>query len=77
MLDHIHCFGADIIVVVLGLDAAISDPFRGLSIITKEFDKIANNIAKLGKPLAIVQEGVYLGPELGLNLSRFLKPIKA
>ena len=77
MLDHIRCFGPDIIVVALGLDAAISDPFKGLSITTEGFGKIANNIGKLGKPLAIVQEGEYLGPELGLNLTRFLKAIKA
>ena len=77
VLDQIRCFGPDIIVVALGLDAAISDPFKGLSITTEGFGKIANNIGKLGKPLAIVQEGEYLGPELGLNLTRFLKATKA
>ena len=29
-LDYMHSFGADIIAVALGLDAAISDPFEGL-----------------------------------------------
>ena len=52
-LDYIHSFGADIIVVALGLDAGISDPFEGLAITTEGFGRIATNIAKLRKPLAI------------------------
>ena len=54
--DHIRFFVTDIIFVALGLDAGISDPFERLTITTEGFRKIANQIAKLGKPLTIVQE---------------------
>ena len=39
-LNHIVSFGADTIVIALGLDAAISDPFEGLSITTEGFGKL-------------------------------------
>ena len=39
-LNHIGSFGADTIVIALGLDAAISDPFEGLSITTEGFGKL-------------------------------------
>lgn len=61
-LDHIRSFGGDIIVVATGVDARISDPVKGLSITTGGFGKIANNIAKLGKPIANVLAVGYLGP---------------
>ena len=66
-LDYIHSFGADIIVIALVIDPAISDPFERLAITTEGFGKIATDIAELGKPLAIVQEGRYLRSELSLN----------
>ena len=59
------------------IDPAISDPFERLAITTEGFGKIATDIAEPGKPLAIVQEDGYLGSELGLNLTSFLKAVEA
>ncbi len=75
-LSQIETFCPDILVVALGLDAAESDPFEGLSITTEGFSRIATSIAKLRKPLAVVQEGGYLGPDLGMNLRSFLQALE-
>lgn len=71
-LDRVRTFGADVLVVALGLDAFEGDPFGGLAITTSGFTRIAAACAGLGLPTVIVQEGGYLCPELGNNLSSFL-----
>lgn len=71
-LARIADFAPDILVVALGLDAFRGDPFAGLAVSTPGFERIAREIAALGLPTVIVQEGGYLCPELGDNLSAFL-----
>ena len=71
-LDRIDAFGADAVVVALGLDAHEADPFEGLAVTTAGFARIADAIARLGRPLALVQEGGYVSPALGDNLTSFL-----
>ena len=46
----------------------LQDPFKN-----KGFQKIGKRIGKMVLPTVIVQEGGYLCPELGLNLSSFLE----
>ena len=75
-LEHIDIFGTDIIVVALGLDASIDDPFEGLAITTEGFQRIAKAISEIGRPVALVQEGGYLSDELGRNLSSFLAGVR-
>lgn len=72
-LARIHAFGADVIVVALGLDAHIDDPFKGLAITTPGFQVMAEAIARLGLPLVLVQEGGYVSDALSDNLTAFLK----
>ncbi|WP_151717289.1 histone deacetylase family protein [Gemmobacter serpentinus] len=72
-LTRIRAFGADVIVVALGLDAHEDDPFKGLRVTTEGFTRIAAAIAGLGLPLVVVQEGGYLQPSLGANLTAFLR----
>lgn len=72
-LTRIRAFGADVIVVALGLDAHEDDPFQGLRVTTDGFTRIANDIASLGRPLVVVQEGGYMQPKLGRNLTAFLQ----
>lgn len=71
-LARIHAFGADAVVVALGLDAHIDDPFKGLAITTEGFGRIAADIAGLGLPLVLVQEGGYVSDALSDNLAAFL-----
>ncbi|MBL8584062.1 MAG: histone deacetylase family protein, partial [Rhizobiaceae bacterium] len=71
-LRRIRAHGPDALVVALGLDAFEGDPFGGLSVTTPGFSRIAEAIAGLRLPTAIVQEGGYLCDELGDNLAAFL-----
>ena len=74
-LQTIRSFGADVIVVALGLDAHENDPFQGLRLTTPGFARIAQAIAATGLPLLIVQEGGYMSDDLGRNLTAFLSPL--
>lgn len=71
-LERVDSFGADVLVIALGLDGFEGDPFGGLSISTQGFARIAEACAGLKLPMIIVQEGGYLCPELGDNLASFL-----
>jgi acetoin utilization deacetylase AcuC-like enzyme len=74
-LEAVVSFGADVIVVALGLDAHENDPFKGLRVTTPGFSRIAEAIAGLGLPLLVVQEGGYMSDDLGPNLTAFLSPL--
>jgi acetoin utilization deacetylase AcuC-like enzyme len=71
-LTRVRDFGADAVVVALGLDAYINDPFKGLAITTPGFARIGAAIAGLKLPTLFVQEGGYLCDELGENLTSVL-----
>ncbi|MEW5422886.1 histone deacetylase family protein [Amorphus sp. 3PC139-8] len=71
--ERIAAFGADALVIALGLDAHIDDPFQGLAVTTPGFARIGAAIADLGLPTLFVQEGGYLSPALGDNLTHVLQ----
>jgi acetoin utilization deacetylase AcuC-like enzyme len=71
-LDRISVWGADTLVLALGLDAFVGDPFAGLAVTTEGFAQIGAAVAGLGLSTVIVQEGGYLCPELGDNLAAVL-----
>ncbi len=71
-LERIGSFGADCLVVALGLDASIDDPFKGLAITRDGFARIGARLAGTGLPLLMVQEGGYLSDALGSNLRAVL-----
>ena len=71
--DRIAAFGADILVVALGLDAHEGDPLQGMTVSTEGFSRIAGTIAGFGLPLLLIQEGGYPSPHLGANLTHFSK----
>jgi len=72
-LARIALFGADVIVVALGLDAHENDPLKGLALTTADFTRLAATITATGLPLVLVQEGGYLSDDLGHNLTAFLE----
>lgn len=74
-LERVAAFGADLIIVALGLDAYENDPLKGLAVTTPGFAKIGRAIAAGGLPLLLAQEGGYLSEELGQNLTSFLTGI--
>lgn len=75
--ERINRFGANAVVVALGLDAFVGDPFKGLAVTTAGFARIGKAIADLGLPCLIVQEGGYLCDELGDNLTSALSGFDA
>ncbi|MEO4041893.1 histone deacetylase family protein [Hoeflea sp. CAU 1731] len=76
-LERIDAFGADVIVVALGLDAYENDPLQGLAVTTGGFAAIGGAIASSGLPTLLVQEGGYLCDGLGPNLASFLQGLQA
>ena len=72
-LQSIADWGADTLVLALGLDAFIGDPFAGLAVTTAGFARIGSMIRSAGLPTLIIQEGGYLCPELGDNLAAVLQ----
>lgn len=71
-LNAIRQFGADIILVSLGLDASEADPLQFLSVTTDGFRRAGALIAEAASDTVLVQEGGYLSDQLGQNLAAFL-----
>jgi acetoin utilization deacetylase AcuC-like enzyme len=71
-LERVALFGADVLVVALGLDASIDDPFQGLAVTKQGFFGVGAALAGLKIPVLFVQEGGYLCDSLGENLTRCL-----
>jgi acetoin utilization deacetylase AcuC-like enzyme len=69
----IAAFAPDAIVVSLGLDTFVGDPYAAFGITTEGFGRIAALINGLKKPTVTVLEGGYLCPELGTNVARYLR----
>jgi acetoin utilization deacetylase AcuC-like enzyme len=72
-LKAIEAFGPDALVISLGLDTFVGDPYAAFGITTAGYGRIASKINALKKPSVVVQEGGYLCPELGENLVTFLR----
>ncbi|MNE70172.1 Acetylpolyamine aminohydrolase [compost metagenome] len=56
----------------MGLDAHENDPYQALAVSTEGFARILGEIARLGLPTVLVQEGGYLSQDLGPNLASAL-----
>ena len=76
-LARVQAFGCNALVVALGLDASIDDPFQGLAVTQDGFARIGAAIKALGLPTLFVQEGGYLSDTLGANLTRTLTGFQA
>ncbi|MEM7280490.1 MAG: histone deacetylase family protein, partial [Pseudomonadota bacterium] len=71
-LERVNDFQPDALVISLGLDASIDDPFQGLRITPDGFGNIGRRLAALAKPTLLVQEGGYMSDNLSLNLQAVL-----
>jgi acetoin utilization deacetylase AcuC-like enzyme len=68
----IRAFAPGALVVALGLDAYEGDPYKTLAVTTSGFGRILAEVARLGLPTVLVQEGGYLSEDLGANLASAL-----
>jgi acetoin utilization deacetylase AcuC-like enzyme len=71
-LARITDYDPGALVIALGLDAHEADPLKGGTVTQGGFARIAEQIASLGLPTVIVQEGGYLTEHLSDNLAMFL-----
>jgi acetoin utilization deacetylase AcuC-like enzyme len=71
--QSIRAFAPGALVVALGLDTHERDPYKGMKITTPGFAQLLAEIAGLGLPTVLVQEGGYLSDDLGPNLASALR----
>jgi acetoin utilization deacetylase AcuC-like enzyme len=72
VMNKIHAFGAEMIVVSLGLDTFITDPICDLSVTTDGFRRCGELVKQLGLPAVVLQEGGYDVEKLGINVQSWL-----
>ena len=65
LLDAVRAFGPDVLVVSLGVDAAIDDPESPLQITAAGYGAAGERLGALRLPTVLVQEGGYHLPTLG------------
>ncbi len=71
-IGAIEDFGAQALVVSLGLDMATDDPLAAVNVHAGGFAQMARRIAAMNLPTVLIQEGGYLGPSLKKNAESFL-----
>lgn len=72
-LVQVQKFGAEYLVIALGLDTHELDPIGGFLLTTEYYSEMAQTFNSLGIPTLIVQEGGYNNEVLGLHVAEFLR----
>ena len=72
-LDRIHQFGAQAVVVSLGLDTFEGDPISGFKLKSEDYLRVGEAIAGAGLPTVFVFEGGYAVEEVGVNAVNVLE----
>jgi acetoin utilization deacetylase AcuC-like enzyme len=67
-LSRIAAFGADALVVSLGVDTFDGDPISKFKLHSDDFSKIGRAIARLRLPTVFIMEGGYSVEDLGVNV---------
>ena len=72
-LRRIATFGAQAVVVSLGLDTFEGDPISGFTLTSGDFLRVGEDLAAAGLPTVFVFEGGYAVAELGVNAVNVLE----
>ena len=72
-LQAIAQFGADALVVSLGMDTFVGDPISGFTLASADYSAVGQRIAAAGLPTAFVFEGGYAVAEVGVNAVNVLE----
>ncbi|CAM8632654.1 AcuC Deacetylases, including yeast histone deacetylase and acetoin utilization protein [Comamonadaceae bacterium] len=72
-LAGIAKFGADALVVSLGMDTFEGDPISGFKLKTDNYLRIGERLAKAGLPTVFIFEGGYAVEEVGVNAVNVLQ----
>ena len=76
-LQQISIFGADALVVSLGVDTFEKDPISFFKLTSPDFIKMGASIASLKLPTLFVMEGGYAVEEIGINTVNVLMGFEA
>ncbi len=74
---EIAAFGAETVVVSLGLDTYFDDPISDLAVTPDGFERSGALVRQLGLPTVVLQEGGYATDELGDNVRRWLSGVSS
>ena len=72
-LDAIGRFGAQALVVSLGMDTFEGDPISGFTLQSADYLRVGQRLAAAGLPTALVFEGGYAVAEVGVNAVNVLE----
>ena len=72
-LAAIDRFGADALVVSLGLDTFEGDPVSGFQLQSDDYLRLGERLARVGLPTVLVFEGGYAVQEVGINAANVLE----
>ena len=72
-LQRVAAFGAQALVVSLGLDTFAGDPISGFKLCSEDFLRVGEDLAMAGLPTVFVLEGGYAVAELGVNAVNVLE----
>ncbi|MBB3612096.1 histone deacetylase family protein [Rhizobium sp. BK602] len=75
-LARIRGFGAEAIVLSLGVDTFERDPISFFKLTSEDFIRIGERVAGAGLPVLTCMEGGYGVPEIGLNVANVLKGLE-
>jgi len=72
-LGAIQRFGAQALVVSLGMDTFVGDPISGFTLHSDDYLRVGQRLAAAGLPTALVFEGGYAVAEVGVNAVNVLE----
>lgn len=75
-LKKIKAYGAEAIVVSLGVDTFEKDPISFFKLKSQDYIRMGEMIAASGVPVLTLMEGGYGVPEIGLNVANVLKGLE-
>jgi acetoin utilization deacetylase AcuC-like enzyme len=72
-LTAIGRFGADALVVSLGMDTFVGDPISGFTLTSDDYLRVGHRLRRAGLPTVLVFEGGYAVQEVGVNAANVLE----
>jgi acetoin utilization deacetylase AcuC-like enzyme len=72
-LQGVQAFGAQALVVSLGMDTFEGDPISGFKLRTEDYLRVGEDLARAGLPTVFVFEGGYAVAEVGVNAVNVLQ----
>ncbi len=72
-LDAVRAFGADALVVPLGVDTFVGDPISGFALQSADYLDVGRDLAAADLPTVFVFEGGYAVAEIGVNTVNVLE----